>query len=130
MNERERALAAGVIAAGMEPELPFVRRLSAASVIMLEMLGNPLSGLPEEGAPVGVYHVAEYVWMHAAELGTVREVVLAHELAPHRTREAVLVWAEQYTEQEMVRMAQAVRREAAAAGDALVVVDHGDAPGN
>lgn len=130
MNEREKRLAAGAIAADMAPDAPLVRQLSAASIIMLEMLENPLSGLPEESAPVSVYHVAEYAWLHAAPLDEVRAVVLAHELAPHRTRAAVLVWAEQYTEQDMVRMAGLVRREAAAAGDGLVVVDNGDGPGN
>lgn len=130
MNDREKALAAGVIAAETVPAAPRVRRLSAASVLMLEMIGNPLSGLLSEVEPASAYHVAEYCWLHSAPLEDVRRQVLAHELAPHKTREAVLIWAEQFSEADLVRMVPEVRGEVAAAGDALVAVEDGKPGGN
>jgi hypothetical protein len=130
MNDREKMLAAGVISAGMKPEGLRVRRLSAASVIMLELLGNPLAGLPREGEEVSVYAVAEYAWLHAAPLDDVRVRVVGHELHPAATKLAVLEWAQGYTEEELLEVVAQVRAEAAAAGDALVVCEEGGDGGN
>lgn len=86
MTERERKQAFGLLAAPPEG----MGDITAATVLMLQMLGNPLATL--ETDDLQPYHLAEAAWVHCAPRETVRG------LLAHGDRElvklAVLEWAD------------------------------------
>lgn len=71
------------------------RHLSAGSLLVLEMLGNPLAGLEEELVDaVPRYTLAEFVWVHEAPLGRVQSAAVIARDNPQGIRAVVLEWAE------------------------------------
>lgn len=71
------------------------RSLSAGSLLMLEMLGNPLAALDAEAARQAQgYHVAEMVWVHEAPLDRVRAAACVARENPLGVQQMVLAWVE------------------------------------
>lgn len=92
MNNREFEMAAAVVA----PE-GSRRALSAGSLLMLEMLGNPLASLDEAAVDqVDQYSLAEFAWVHEAPLGRVQSAAVVARGNAEGIRAVVLEWAEAY----------------------------------
>lgn len=71
------------------------RSLSAGSLLMLEMLGNPLATLDAEAARQAQgYHVAEMVWVHEAPLDRVRAAACVARENPLGVQQMVLAWVD------------------------------------
>lgn len=104
MNTREKAQAKQLI----RPQGD-VRRLSAASLVMLDLLGNPLAEL--NTAESKLYHLAEYAWLHAEQEDVVRSLVVEHEEGSKAVKQAVLAWAANKTEAQVATMVRAIRQE-------------------
>lgn len=71
------------------------RALSAGSVLMLEMAGNPLSTLAESAADAATdYQVAEAVWFHELPLPSAQAAAIAARKNPDGLRAVVLEWSQ------------------------------------
>lgn len=90
MNPREKNIAAALIAP--DHSALGLRRVSPASLTMLQMLGNPLASLQLEGALY--FDLLQFAWLHSAPLPQVRALVVAEPTAPGTVANAVLEWAE------------------------------------
>lgn len=90
MKNRDFEMAAAVIAPEGER-----RHLSAGSLLVLEMLGNPLAGLVEDCVDeIDRYSLAEFSWVHEAPLGRVQSAAVLARDNPQGIRAVVLEWAE------------------------------------
>lgn len=90
MNPREKNIAAALIAP--DRSALGLRRVSPASLTMLQMLGNPLASLQLDGALY--FDLLQFAWLHSAPLPQVRALVVAEPTAPGTVANAVLEWAE------------------------------------
>lgn len=90
MNAREKNIAAALI----EPESsPLgLRRVSPASLTMLQMLGNPLANLRLDESLF--FDLLQFAWLHSAPLETVRALVVQEATSPGVVALAVLEWAD------------------------------------
>lgn len=71
------------------------RCVSAGSLLMLEMLGNPLASLDVELAEkASGYHLAEMVWVHEAPLDRVRAAACVARENPLGVQQLVLSWVD------------------------------------
>lgn len=90
MENREFNMAAALVA----PQETEQRQLSAGSLLMLEMLGNPLASLDETALElVETYSIAEFAWVHEAPLGRVQSAAVLARENPAGIRAVVLEWA-------------------------------------
>ena len=90
MKNREFEMAAALVA----PE-GSRRALSAGSLLVLEMLGNPLAQLEAEAVPsASAYHLAELLWVHEAPLDRVRAAACISRKNPVGVQQLVLEWVE------------------------------------
>lgn len=90
MNAREKNIAAAILAPE-ESDLG-LRRVSPASLTMLQMLGNPLANLQLDGALY--FDLLQFAWLHSAPLPHVRALVVTEATSPGTVAAAVLEWAE------------------------------------
>lgn len=90
MNPREKNIAAAIIAPESSPL--GLRRVSPASLTMLQMLGNPLANLRLDESLY--FDLLQFAWLHAAPLETVRELVVQEATSPGVVALAVLEWSE------------------------------------
>lgn len=90
MNNREFDMAAALVAP------PTARRsISAGSLLMLEMLANPLAQLDAASfAEAASYHLAELAWVHEADLDRVRAAACVARENPLGVRQMVLAWVD------------------------------------
>lgn len=90
MNPREKNIAAALIAPESSPL--GLRRVSPASLTMLQMLGNPLANLRLDESLY--FDLLQFAWLHAAPLETVRALVVQEATSPGVVALAVLEWSE------------------------------------
>lgn len=90
MNAREKNIAAAIIAPESSPL--GLRRVSPASLTMLQMLGNPLANLRLDESLY--FDLLQFAWLHAAPLDTVRALVVQEATSPGVVALAVLEWSE------------------------------------
>ena len=90
MNPREKNIAAALIAPESSPL--GLRRVSPASLTMLQMLGNPLANLRLDESLY--FDLLQFAWLHSAPLDTVRSLVVQEATEPGVVAIAVLEWSE------------------------------------
>lgn len=90
MNPREKNIAAALIAPDSSPL--GLRRVSPASLTMLQMLGNPLANLRLDESLY--FDLLQFAWLHSAPLETVRALVVQEATEPGAVALAVLEWSE------------------------------------
>ena len=90
MNPREKNIAAALIAPESSPL--GLRRVSPASLTMLQMLGNPLANLRLDESLY--FDLLQFAWLHSAPLDTVRALVVQEATEPGVVAIAVLEWSE------------------------------------
>ncbi len=72
------------------------RALSAGSLLVLEMLGNPLAQMAAEtAATASAYHIAEMLWAHEAPLDRVRAAACIARDNPVGVQQLVLQWVDE-----------------------------------
>ena len=90
MNPREKNIAAALIAPESSPL--GLRRVSPASLTMLQMLGNPLANLRLDESLY--FDLLQFAWLHSAPLETVRALVVQEATEPGVVALAVLEWSD------------------------------------
>lgn len=90
MNPREKNIAVALIAPESSPL--GLRRVSPASLTMLQMLGNPLANLRLDESLY--FDLLQFAWLHSAPLDTVRALVVQEATEPGAVALAVLEWSE------------------------------------
>lgn len=90
MNPREKNIAAALIAPESSPL--GLRRVSPASLTMLQMLGNPLANLRLDESLY--FDLLQFAWLHSAPLDTVRALVVQEATEPGVVALAVLEWSD------------------------------------
>lgn len=90
MNPREKNIAAALIAPESSPL--GLRRVSPASLTMLQMLGNPLANLRLDESLY--FDLLQFAWLHSAPLDNVRALVVQEATEPGVVALAVLEWSE------------------------------------
>lgn len=90
MTPREKNIAAAIIAPESSPL--GLRRVSPASLTMLQMLGNPLANLRLDESLY--FDLLQFAWLHSAPLETVRALVVQEATSPGVVALAVLEWSE------------------------------------
>lgn len=108
---RDDKLAAALIAPETTPS--GLRRYSAASMILLQHLRNPLADFNPQSVNAisnNLYAFAEFVWVHLAPLETVRKMVLSVD--KEAITEAVLALAEQYSPAGLAALIPEILRDA------------------
>ena len=90
MNPREKNIAAALIAPESSPL--GLRRVSPASLTMLQMLGNPLANLRLDESLY--FDLLQFAWLHSTPLDTVRALVGQEATEPGVVALAVLEWSE------------------------------------
>ncbi len=72
------------------------RALSAGSLLVLEMLDNPISQLEAEAvSSASAYHLAEMLWVHEAPLERVRAAACIARSNPVGVQQIVLNWIDE-----------------------------------
>lgn len=72
------------------------RALSAGSLLVLEMLGNPLAQMADEtAATASAYHIAEMLWAHETPLDRVRAAACIARDNPVGVQQLVLQWVDE-----------------------------------
>jgi len=110
---REDKLAAALIAPHTCP--PGLRRYSAASMIVLQLLRNPLADFTAAAVRNVVddlYSLAEFVWVHIADPAKVRQLAYNALVDHDSIRDAVLEFAERYTPAALLTMIPDILRDA------------------
>lgn len=90
MNPREKNIAAALIEPDSSPL--GLRRVSPASLTMLQMLGNPLANLRVDESLY--FDLLQFAWLHSADLDTVRALVVREATEPGVVAMSVLAWAD------------------------------------
>lgn len=129
MNNRDFEMSAAVIA----PEAPR-RALSAGSLLVLDMLGNPLAGLMEDQVErVDLYSLAEFAWVHEAPRNRVQSAAVLARDNPQGIRAVVLEWADQQPPEWLTEVREYARVQIARATVSMAVhekpSDSKNAPG-
>ena len=107
MNAREKNIAAALLAPDSSPL--GLRRVSPASLTMLQMLGNPLADLRLDGALY--FDLLQFAWLHSAPLQTVRALVVQEATTPGTVADAVLQWAEELPANYLAQLATELATE-------------------
>lgn len=107
MNHRETNIAAGLLA----PEVSSLglRRVSPASLTMLQMLGNPLAELRLEGSLY--FDILQFAWLHSAPREQVRSLVVTESNVPGTVALAVLEWADSLPPDYLVKLTEEMSAE-------------------
>lgn len=126
MNEREKNVASALIAPDASPL--GLRRLSPASLTMLQMLGNPIASF--EVGSVLMFDLLQYAWIHSADLDTVRALVVREVTEPGAVAVAVLEWAEHLPTDFLAHLRAELETEMERTAAALAVAAPGTAPKN
>ncbi len=122
--DRETLQAEAVIAP--ETTRAGLRRYSAGSMLMLQLLGHPLADLTPEGVQA-IEHdplkLAIFGWLHSEPLDEVRQAVMAYKYAPDNLIELVVAWAEQYTPIQLWQLSRDILEDAYMVAAALAAVN-------
>lgn len=117
MNAREKNIAAGLIAPDHSPL--GLRRVSPASLTMLQMLGNPLASLSLEGSLF--FDLLQFAWLHSAPIDNVRALVVAEATNTGGVASAVLEWAETLPPNYLADLAEELGGEFARTSAAMAI---------
>lgn len=117
MNPREKNIAAALIAPESSPL--GLRRVSPASLTMLQMLGNPLANLRLDESLY--FDLLQFAWLHSAPLDTVRALVVQEATEPGAVALAVLEWAESLPVDYLTNLAAELAGDFARISSAMAV---------
>lgn len=117
MNPREKNIAAALIEPDSSPL--GLRRVSPASLTMLQMLGNPLANLRLEESLY--FDLLQFAWLHSADLDAVRALVVREATEPGVVAMAVLAWADSLPVDYLSKLAAELSGDFARISSAMAV---------
>lgn len=117
MNPREKNIAAALIAPESSPL--GLRRVSPASLTMLQMLGNPLANLRLDESLY--FDLLQFAWLHSAPLDTVRALVVQEATEPGVVALAVLEWSDSLPVDYLANLATELSGDFARISSAMAV---------
>ena len=117
MNPREKNIAAALIAPESSPL--GLRRVSPASLTMLQMLGNPLANLRRDESLY--FDLLQFAWLHSAPLDTVRALVVQEATEPGAVALAVLEWSESLPVDYLTKLASELAGDFSRISSAMAV---------